>query len=830
MTTRVMSPLTREDSTHSEGEKSFASAESRDYIIADSDGQSASSTPLSPQFRFHKADAPTNISQITNIATDKSRSIKNHINSEVSNQSRASLPLSRKPYFSQQPRAGGIEPRSPQSRRPPASRSSHGIATKAGPPPALITRRTYAQSPGRITPPVDVKGLSRNSATNIDSIVTTNFLPANVGFESSRVEPRREASVRPSTSDGVMMRNQGRGFGYAGNEDNDSTLRVTDHTGQRDETKKDRISYRRSHDPNEDLFLDLARDTSTNDGPATRSERRRSHFSNTGMSQTRVTRPSSSGRPYTSGDAAGKHKPSEFSFDSILRPSPPKAASRAAENGYAQNRSYAASAHPLGGDKRTSSNGISFGSSTSVQEQSPEIPMPYGRRRSIREASPGGVLNPHILKTLSQPMNRQYESQTLQGTSPLGQGINQEAPQRAGTESTVSTTAPSTVWDELDDLKSRLRKLELTGTLPKSSDAAITNVLQKRPNTATTTMTTISSSPKHRQIDSLSPEAPITKSQGLLNLHPLLHTALAKAEYSLSPSLYNALETTASDALTLAAMTASTGSRGGSPSTVSINGPAQSIDKQLRRKADSMCRSLTELCIALAEDGPDSDATKSRSRSVDTNSTEMALPKPRLLHLSSDESETRSSSRVMTRLEARRASLLASSPLNGRRGSAQELATPPQTVTPLTNRTERAPSQYLRDQSNGEGCNASSRPRPPSRAATEIGKTRPSPQTRISREYTSQHPMPTNAQPSPVTQSAIPPRKSYFVSATSSPLTPNVQPGNRRYMDRSTPPSSADSARLVEARQRRIASLGQSQSRIGISSTRFKPSQAGQQG
>lgn len=68
-----------------------------------------------------------------------------------------------------------------------------------------------------------------------------------------------------------------------------------------------------------------------------------------------------------------------------------------------------------------------------------------------------------------------------------------------GTESTMSTTAPSTVWDELDDLKSRIRKLELTGKLPSSSAAAMSSMAGERPRTATTTVTTVSSSPKHKQ-------------------------------------------------------------------------------------------------------------------------------------------------------------------------------------------------------------------------------------------------------------------------------------------------------------------------------------------
>lgn len=48
-------------------------------------------------------------------------------------------------YFKAQPSSSGPEPRSPPAKRPPASRSSHGIETSTGPPPALSTQRTLSQ-------------------------------------------------------------------------------------------------------------------------------------------------------------------------------------------------------------------------------------------------------------------------------------------------------------------------------------------------------------------------------------------------------------------------------------------------------------------------------------------------------------------------------------------------------------------------------------------------------------------------------------------------------------------------------------------------------------
>jgi len=85
-----------------------------------------------------------------------------------------------------------------------------------------------------------------------------------------------------------------------------------------------------------------------------------------------------------------------------------------------------------------------------------------------------------------------------------------ETPRAAeGTESTVSTTAPSTVWDELEDLKSRIHRLELTGKLPATSGAAMSHASNERPATATTTVTTMSSSPKRGRGNSISPVEPV---------------------------------------------------------------------------------------------------------------------------------------------------------------------------------------------------------------------------------------------------------------------------------------------------------------------------------
>lgn len=834
MPSRLTESATREKSPPSESEKSFVSAESENTSSRGS----------------HQSAAPADVAlspKHTKTTSDPSDSIhkNNIISPSPSRRSTTLLSPSVGSYFSPQPGSSGIDPRTPQARRAPASRSSHGIETASGPPPALSTQRSYTGSSWRKPAPIDPRAihpplnLPQEENGIIDSTVQLPTKSTNEDLGSAQTQTARAVYPRPSTSDGVMTDMGAQKYGsLESDEDRDTTVRINGYTLQGGASSRNADAQEQSQSSHEDLFLNLARDDSVLDEPPSRSERRRSRIGASSFSQPRPSRPSSTSRPSTSGGSFGAHQTfsspyhsQRSSFDPPFHRSPEKSTLASHRDTSSRNRPYAASAHPLDQRHRNGNARTSFDTAqrkNSNEERPPETPRPYGRRRSIREPSPGVVARNYKQSNLSYTSNGDYGSSPVQSSPAYGQELGRETSQAAGTESTVSTTAPSTVWDELDDLKSRLRKLELTGILPKSSNAAMSNVLNERPPTATTTMTTISSSPKRRQVGSISPEASTIRNLGITNLHPLLHSALAKAKPVLKADLYQALEATASDALNLAAMTGCADSQGASPSAASVVGAASTIDRQLRRKADNMCRSLTELCIVLAEETSGSENSRPRPESRDTASTEVALPNPKLVRGTSDESEMKTSSRVMSRLEARRASLLTSSPLNGRRGGSPQEATTPTQTTPVSSRSDRT-SVFSRNRPNEEEVDTSHNRRPLSRANTEIGQTRSSPQTRTSREYTSQHPMPNHSQRSPSMQSSLPARRGYFNSSTSSPLTPSVQPGSKRYLDRSTPPSSADSARLAEARQRRIASLGQASSRIGgVSSGRLRLSESEQ--
>ncbi|KAK3901839.1 hypothetical protein C8A05DRAFT_44606 [Staphylotrichum tortipilum] len=162
-----------------------------------------------------------------------------------------------------------------------------------------------------------------------------------------------------------------------------------------------------------------------------------------------------------------------------------------------------------------------------------------------------------------------------------------------GTESSSSTAAPSTVWDELDDLKSRIHRLERTGKIPSTSGGE-----------AISTSTLV---PRETQ--------------------PLLLSALGKTRDLVSAEVFNAIESAATDALALSSMIGAVGQPGPISSSASTIGGYNGgvTDRQLRKKADSVCRSLTELCLALA------DSTPQKKQQQQPQSTAVAVPDQELL-------------------------------------------------------------------------------------------------------------------------------------------------------------------------------------------------------
>lgn len=400
-----------------------------------------------------------------------------------------------------------------------------------------------------------------------------------------------------------------------------------------------------------------------------------------------------------------------------------------------------------------------------------------------------------------------------------------------GSESGDSNTAPSTVWDELDNMKSRIRRLELTGKLPPTSGAAVSNGSADRPHTATTTTTTISSSPnQHRKPSASSSET--IGGPGGASIHPLLHSALARCKPLLNPALYSALKATASDALELAAMTGSSGLQGTAYTAASIMNGATVTDRQVRRRADNMCRSLTELCIVVCDgkSGPGSPAPRATSGSRYGSHGVAADEPPAIAYArqvrASLEPEGRSPSRALNRIEARRASRQSVSGAShsprepGHEGRPQA---PPQSEAP-DRISSRPGTSLLRarsrkaDDANQEDDDPTLHA--PSRAMTEAGGgdqlRRQRRIERISREYTSQHPLPGGPQSSPLQQPSALRRANGSSDNDYGPAaSPSLLMGRERKPSRLseglTPSKMAtapDEARSEERRQR-LVSLGQ---------------------
>jgi hypothetical protein len=340
-------------------------------------------------------------------------------------------------------------------------------------------------------------------------------------------------------------------------------------------------------------------------------------------------------------------------------------------------REKAASAHPAEEASRLRPSATlraSPLSSRSPVYQEASDPLRNSRRRSSTTDSSQQTAGrtPAHKSAAFQGHTKAYSSSPLVRSFDLRQQYGQDAQQNGmeGTESTTSTTAPSTVWDELDDLKSRIHRLELTGKLPSTSGAAVSRMSENRPATATTTDTTASLSPKRQNAGQADESSTATSTQK--EMQPLLQQALAKSKHALGPEIFQALESAANDAMGLSSMLGLPGQPGPMSSAASNVGSTNTVtDRQLRRKADSVCRSLTELCLALNEDGGASGsvhlAQSYAADSVRGTPTTPTIPKSYsgLAHSrrSSIVGEgnlpaSQSSPRVMSKFEERRNSLL----------------------------------------------------------------------------------------------------------------------------------------------------------------------------
>ncbi|RHZ74930.1 hypothetical protein CDV55_108762 [Aspergillus turcosus] len=696
-------------------------------------------------------------------------------------------------------------------------------------PPFSISRvrnSTAPASPSHLPSPLSISEKSSDIALPLDANSIDNSLSFNASKrrrkqslshsqQSSQADVNRRMPVSTATYvQGSPLANE-----------RDRAIHSTEQIDQEDGTRTPLAEDSKSK--NEDIFLNIARSDSKRRDSLGRSELRRSRL---GLSGGHLRSPNS---------RLNEQTPSPDQLRLSTYDTPLHSLNNSPSNPYsALPYSYPASAHPLDDHSHSRFRHSAIGSSS-------RSTLGISRSRLGQESPDASQYSPelHIERrsSLQDPRIHRHSGLASLRSSrqPSGSDVTERPrpePDRSrqdGTESTLSTTAPSTVWDELEDLKSRIKKLELTGKLPPSSQAAISTVSGERPRTATTTVTTVSSSPNRNH--KIHPSGAESDAAAAANpVHPLLQTALLKAKDVLNNEVYKSLEAAVTDALALSSLLGTNNAPSGGVSVVNGYG---SSDRQSRRKADSVCRSLTELCLALSDEqlskqqmqGSDDDTITKLPTSANEESSTLSRSLRRSMTLEPEvPGRRKSTAHVSSRLEARRGSLATT---NGNSSSRKDNPALPDGNTP-SSPSASAPKSRLsrlstslrskRLQTEDEDADQPSPPsRSMSRAMTDIDNSaaaqRLSPRQRVAHGYTASQPVSDPQRPqgsrlsyqSPrtqlqqprtptVPQSSIPLRRSLAIPANYTPTTSrlNILAGSRRYGASGIPSAAGDGSVL----------------------------------
>jgi hypothetical protein len=672
---------------------------------------------------------PASVPSLSQLVQDALHSAEN-INSDAE-QSRPST-------------SGGIDPpgtplhrtsssslqRSPSQKKPPASHSSYGVETTCGPPPSFSTQRTLSQDRIRISstalravsptknkrnesPPKRERPLSplkiHESASKLESPNPT--LPNLTSTQDLSSTESSSTLPSPDTPDTALTNtSQNIATMPSSQELEEKESAEVGRLGRPAAGEDDGKGSSSDEKKSEDLFLNIAK----TDASTSRVEKRRS----------RVSLPFFSNRPAT----AQNPSPLQDRFDTA------SVSGRSEALKYYSKRSSLGQ-HVPGAFSRTSTLGEPTRDSRFETQSAHPAELsrkPTGRRFSIANSNAGSNIE------AARPYSRPNTARTNRLVSEASFLDRPKMPEPNATESTISTTAPSTVWDELDDLKSRIRKLELTGKLPPSSAAAMTS--SDRPKTATTAATTMSGSPKHKPVATPQLQSAI---EGIPSgIHPNLHEALSNAKNVLSNDVYQKLQATAQDALQLSMMMNPEGTVGSTVGTPGLS------ERQIRRRTESLCRSLTELAISMLSEPKSTPQPATRPASREAYQSISGLRSRRYSNEQSDRPPV--TSRVQSRLETRRTSTL-----NTQSSPSEVYQTPPaalpQVSTSSASRVTRTASTLVRSRltpayGDGTAEDETNSPsiRPVSRAMTEVSnfRSRTRNGAEYSREYTAQHPLP----------------------------------------------------------------------------------------
>lgn len=262
----------------------------------------------------------------------------------------------------------------------------------------------------------------------------------------------------------------------------------------------------------------------------------------------------------------------------------------------------------------------------------------------------------------------------------------------------------------------------------------------------------------------------------------MLHSALRKARLMVDRDVYSGLEASAMDALQLAFLARADGSTDTSSTVASAvpENPTQ-VQKQLSRKADNLCRSLTELCIVLCEqqrqrspehpnkpfhrrpassDMP--NGTASINGDADTNSPLAYLDSRRKIAERMDRLQSRHNARAAdslpNRVATRHSSVVEHSPSSPwtPRPLNRAATTDTHTGTHSDFGVPQDPADLVDQDDDDEEIDRDATLRGPPRAMTELarrtigapGSQNHSPRDlRLSRDYTSRHPLPEGLSP-----------------------------------------------------------------------------------
>ncbi|OAL53043.1 hypothetical protein IQ07DRAFT_350464 [Pyrenochaeta sp. DS3sAY3a] len=706
-------------------------------------------------------------------------------------------------YFSPQPATTGPDARSPSTRRPPASHSGHGIDNSRGPPVALVTRGNS-----------DIARRAPQKPSDF-AFAQQQFLQSGLvspGDGSHRQRKDEPAHSRPANTPAVSRRNSASGPRPAQqpmassvdeSSEYDSAPRsyTKDHRAPRKAQEADTSST--DDEQTEDLFLNIAADTAPKQRPVDSTSRidrlksRMARVNNRQSLPSALHSPSpvpSSGAPTISRIPSNGQRRASQLPTSARKP---------------QERSPLA---PAVTTPRTRDHELTSKTSFSSRKDAELSPRDFLAQFSRRGSQPDPLQTPPSRNSTFRPSNLQYSSLRDDSRTPQIEPVYETASRADGTESHGSTGPAASVWDELDELKTRIRKIELGGKIPATSGAIVSQASADRPRTANTSATTVSSSPNQQRKPNISPTESTVGSLPASGsrVHPLLRDALAKARQNIPLHVYRILESTATEALTLAEMTGSAGPQGTLHSASSILGGSNVSDRQVRRKADNICRSLTELCIAISDNKASlsSPALRSSAASISRRpSVQINGDSPNIRQSIEPESNTLSNvspSRALSRIEARRTSML--------NGGQREASQDPLDDRHIPSRLSRAGTSLHRTRgSYDEDDEEDPTLRAPSRAMTDFRSLRPAEKNRFSssRHYTSREPMPELA-PSPALQQTTMNLRRPTVSGINNENSLLFRDGQRRYdFNRESSP----------AYEKQIAGNIRARAQIGVSRT-----------